>query len=325
MQGFIIYRLLFGDDLSQARARFGGVGAPPPGPLDADARLSPSDEQQATALAHALAWVIWQAMTTADGAPLPGCSPTVVVAADEAALPLRPDAIAPGALVAHTLPPSLAAIEIFVRAHLPQFGSSSGVLLLLWSVLLSRGLARAAADMDEAAPLVARFGHCTQELLNLMLTGVASSNVFDGIQVCVGGQAGSMGAEVAREGRHATPPPRRPAPHHQRLDGEGAFDAAGAPPSEATSVNSIRGIAGRPIVGYLSHVEAMRYSRVGDFLKTPLVPVWLVRRRGCGGRGVMMRRLALHVCSHSPAFAHSILLRSRASRTSRSSGARTRA
>lgn len=64
----------------------------------------------------------------------------------------------------------------------------------------------------------------------------------------------------------------------QRLDGEGAFDTAGAAATEATSVNSIRGIAGRPIIGYLSHVEAMRYSRVGDFLKTPLVPIWLVRR-----------------------------------------------
>lgn len=127
-------------------------------------------------------------MTTPEGLPLPGCTPTLVAAADDALLPLQPETLAPGMLVAHALPPSLAAIEAFVRSRLPQFGSPSGVLLLLWSVLLSRwggeesggtpllppcttffpciaarrGLGRVAADMDEAAPLVARFGHCTQ-------------------------------------------------------------------------------------------------------------------------------------------------------------------
>ena len=194
MQGFIIYKLLFGDDLSVARELHGAPGPPAPAPADADARLSPSDAEQAAALAHALAWVIWQAMTTADGVPLPGCTPTVVLpapGASAAAPALTPDtALVPGTLVSHALRPSFRAVEAFLAANLAAFSSSAGVLLLLWSTLLSRGLGRVSADMDEAAPLVARFGHCTQELLNLMLTGTASSNVFDGVQVrvrlCVG-------------------------------------------------------------------------------------------------------------------------------------------
>ena len=182
VQGFILYKLLFGTDLSKARELYGGTGPLPPAPSDAMARLSPPNDVQEATLAHALAWVIWQAMSSLDGMPLPGSTATVVVAMDDASLPLHPESVGAGTLLAHRLPPSFAAIEAFVLARIPQFRSPSGVLLLLWSVLLSRGLARVAADMDEAAPLVARFGHCTQELLSLMLTGTASSNVFDGVQ-----------------------------------------------------------------------------------------------------------------------------------------------
>jgi len=87
IQGFVIYRTPLGSDLSRARALYGGPGPLPPAPSDAQARLSPSDEQQAESLAHALAWVIWQAMTSPEGLPLPGCTPTLVAAADDALLP----------------------------------------------------------------------------------------------------------------------------------------------------------------------------------------------------------------------------------------------
>ena len=47
-----------------------------------------------------------------------------------------------------------------------------------------RGTAQIIDDMDSAPPecsLTAQWGHCSQELINLLLTGVASSNVFDGV------------------------------------------------------------------------------------------------------------------------------------------------
>lgn len=48
-------------------------------------------------------------------------------------------------------------------------------------VLLSRTLSVVREDMDDPQnPLIGRFGHCNQELVNLMLIGEATSNVFDG-------------------------------------------------------------------------------------------------------------------------------------------------
>lgn len=56
-----------------------------------------------------------------------------------------------------------------------------GVISFVSSVLLSRTLAGVREDMDDSStPLITRFGHCNQELANLMLVGVAASNVFDG-------------------------------------------------------------------------------------------------------------------------------------------------
>lgn len=75
----------------------------------------------------------------------------------------------------------------FLRAQFHQFRSSTGVLLFVYSVLLSRGIDVIRGDMDDnTLPLVARFGHCTQELVNLMLTGQAVTNIFDGRKVLDG-------------------------------------------------------------------------------------------------------------------------------------------
>lgn len=56
-----------------------------------------------------------------------------------------------------------------------------GVLSFLFSVLVSRTVATVTEDMDDSStPLIGRFGHCSQELVNLMLIGESTSNVFDG-------------------------------------------------------------------------------------------------------------------------------------------------
>jgi len=56
-----------------------------------------------------------------------------------------------------------------------------GVLSFVCSVLLSRVCATVREDMDDPqTPLIGRYGHCSQELVNLMLIGEAASNVFDG-------------------------------------------------------------------------------------------------------------------------------------------------
>lgn len=66
---------------------------------------------------------------------------------------------------------------------LPVFRSRMGALLFLISALLSRGLDHVQADRDDPSqPLVtAPFGHASQEIVNLLLSGEAVANVFDGM------------------------------------------------------------------------------------------------------------------------------------------------
>lgn len=60
--------------------------------------------------------------------------------------------------------------------------SGAGALLILFSMLLSRGLDATSGDRDDPSmPLVAPpFGHASQEIVNLFLCGRAVPNVFDG-------------------------------------------------------------------------------------------------------------------------------------------------
>eukprot|EP00537_Pseudo-nitzschia_pungens_P009280 CAMPEP_0172380298 /NCGR_PEP_ID=MMETSP1060-20121228/70370_1 /TAXON_ID=37318 /ORGANISM="Pseudo-nitzschia pungens, Strain cf. cingulata" /LENGTH=1027 /DNA_ID=CAMNT_0013108051 /DNA_START=42 /DNA_END=3125 /DNA_ORIENTATION=- len=60
------------------------------------------------------------------------------------------------------------------------FQRPGGVLLMVMSVAASRGIPKLQGDMDDlTAKLTTNFGHCSQELINLLLTGQAVSNVFD--------------------------------------------------------------------------------------------------------------------------------------------------
>ena len=76
---------------------------------------------------------------------------------------------------------SLEELNSFLEQNLNQFmHESPGCILLLYSALLSRGLAAAEKDMDSGSQLIGAHGYCTQEMVNLLLTGRAVSNVFNG-------------------------------------------------------------------------------------------------------------------------------------------------
>ncbi|KAH9609005.1 hypothetical protein KSS87_020554 [Heliosperma pusillum] len=68
-----------------------------------------------------------------------------------------------------------------LEAIIPIFESRMGAMLFLISALLSRGLVSVQADRDDPGlPLVtAPFGHASQEIVNLLLSGEAVANVFD--------------------------------------------------------------------------------------------------------------------------------------------------
>lgn len=73
--------------------------------------------------------------------------------------------------------------EAHVLRRLDLFSSTSGVIFYVMSLVLSRGIERVQGDMDIAMSgntLIGRFGNGTQELINLLLTGRATTDVFDG-------------------------------------------------------------------------------------------------------------------------------------------------
>ncbi|CAI9754414.1 unnamed protein product [Fraxinus pennsylvanica] len=116
-----------------------------------------------------------------------------------------------------------------LKAMLPVFRSRLGALLFLISALLSRGLDNVQSDRDDPSlPLVtAPLGHASQEIVNLLLSGSAVANVFDG-----------------------------------KMDfGGGMF---------------VKGISTTVEVGFLTLLESLNYCKVGQYLKCPRWPIWVV-------------------------------------------------
>lgn len=122
-------------------------------------------------------------------------------------------------------------IRSLLNQHVAVLQSPIGVLLFVYSMLLTRGVKEVKADMDPPQEqmeqcLVARFGHCSQDLVNLMLTGRAVTNVFD-LNKEVGGV-------------------------------------------------TLKGVQAQGDIGFLSLLEALRYTKVGENFKTPKFPIWVV-------------------------------------------------
>jgi hypothetical protein len=100
--------------------------------------------------------------------------------------------------------------------------------------------------MDTQTRLVDSLGYCSMELVNLLLTGTAVSNVFDGCQ-----QFGEAASAVSASAGAA---------------------AAGADGDQLV----LRGVEQRARVGLLTLFEWYRYVTVGQNLKCPQFPVWVV-------------------------------------------------
>eukprot|EP01134_Creolimax_fragrantissima_P002078 CFRG2078T1 len=79
---------------------------------------------------------------------------------------------------------SLAELHILVEVSLRQFTEADGVLLLLYSVLLTRQPERFLEEMgdvtDNGLPLINNHGHGSISILNLFLHGRGVSHLFDG-------------------------------------------------------------------------------------------------------------------------------------------------
>ena len=113
-----------------------------------------------------------------------------------------------------------------------------GVVCLVYSCLLSRGLEEVENDMDsnfgQAPKMIGNHGYANQEMVNLFLTGYATSNLFDG---------------------------------EKRFEDEdtGTSDCI-----------VMRGVGQKGDVGFLTLFEAFQSVEVGVHLKTPTCPIWVV-------------------------------------------------
>jgi len=73
-----------------------------------------------------------------------------------------------------------------------------GIIMLLYSLILTRGCTRVRDDMDDPkSTLIAAHGYCAQELVNLLLIGRAHSNVFDG-ELRLDGETGANDGPLLR-------------------------------------------------------------------------------------------------------------------------------
>ncbi|GAX82694.1 hypothetical protein CEUSTIGMA_g10120.t1 [Chlamydomonas eustigma] len=142
--------------------------------------LSPGPGQQQSALVTALATLLWQARPSNSS----GCSASLALSpANESrgSTGFVHEQVMRGAtfVTVSTREDLQAKLRAVLNTYMDPGGW--GIVLLLVSLLLTRGVHVVRSDMDEASnALMGMHGYCTQELVNLILTGQASSNVFDG-------------------------------------------------------------------------------------------------------------------------------------------------
>ncbi|XP_071102067.1 probable ubiquitin carboxyl-terminal hydrolase MINDY-4 [Haliotis cracherodii] len=140
--------------------------------------LDPSRSERSTFLARALSHILWRA----------GDFKKAVVSMPSG----RPHVLASAKFKHDNLTETLTLYTFtkyeellsFMKQSISQFelDGNNGVILVLYSALLSRGLDRARGDLDETdGKLMAAHGYCTQEMVNLLLTGRAVANVFNDV------------------------------------------------------------------------------------------------------------------------------------------------
>jgi len=133
------------------------------------------------------------------------------------------------ALLVHTFGSGRDIMKFLEDSGKSVLSTPGAIVNFIFSLILTRSLEKILSDTDDdQQPLIGRFGHCSQELVNLMLFGRATSNVFDGVQ-------------------------------------------------EIENVMKLQGVTVPQVdIGYLSEVEAMRYVTVGERLKFPRYPIWVI-------------------------------------------------
>ncbi|KAI8905935.1 hypothetical protein EDD86DRAFT_180181, partial [Gorgonomyces haynaldii] len=172
--------------------------------------LRPSVQVQQEALVEALAEMIWQA---GDGTAF------VCMRSPDVISQLSTIQVRSHDQLIHVLEQHLGQFQTLETYH--------GLIQFLVSVILTRGIQTIQKDMDQpTCTLMGRHGYCTQEMVNLLTLGYASSNAHDG-----------------------------------------AMEFGGS---------TLKGILGQAQVGQLSLFEHYEHIIIGNALKNPRYPIWIV-------------------------------------------------
>ncbi|GMI50311.1 hypothetical protein TeGR_g10508 [Tetraparma gracilis] len=200
VQAFVLRQMLFGS-------------AETPAALSGDDWKNPGKGDQKKAVCTALAHIIWNCATSlvgegeGFGKVKKQRAAHVCVPSDKAVLTdkkkLKPD----GATELMSVTTCYNYDDVFatLKENLAAFTkkSGAGVIGMAYSCLLSRGLEQVKADMDEnfgmTPKLIGNHGYANQEFVNLFLTGMATSNLFDG-QKKFSDDTGSSGDEIVMRG-----------------------------------------------------------------------------------------------------------------------------
>ncbi|XP_035304444.1 probable ubiquitin carboxyl-terminal hydrolase MINDY-4 isoform X3 [Cricetulus griseus] len=172
VQGCVLKKLLF-DEGSRTNSNL---------------RLKPSDAQRTHCLALAIADILWRA----------GGKEQAVVALASGTAHFSPTGKykADGVLETLTLYSLTCSEDLvtFLQQRIHQFEVGPyGCILLTLSAILSRSLELVRQDFDvPTSHLIGAHGYCTQELVNLLLTGRAVSNVFNDVVELDSGDGNTM-------------------------------------------------------------------------------------------------------------------------------------
>jgi hypothetical protein len=260
--------------------------------------LSASAEQRNAALVRALAGSLWRIAEAAAADRRASASSSAEAASasllffknERMALP-PPRELGREASTLHFA--SRAEAEACVAARLAQLQrpDGAGVIAFAYSCVLSAGGADAVrAQMDStgigASMLIGAHGYCTQELVNLIATGRAVSNVFDGTRV----RATRQHATHPARGEASSQPVARARPKRRRARSRalsrGSIRTRAlrcgccAPCACRLALQELdglvmRGIAAQAPVGLLSLFERYGHVAVGESLKCPQAAVWV--------------------------------------------------
>ncbi|ETB60941.1 hypothetical protein YYC_01901 [Plasmodium yoelii 17X] len=168
----------------------------------------------------------------------------------------------------------------FYLEHFIIFSSSTGVISFLYSVILTRGIDNIKDDMDDINhPLIGIYGHCSQELVNLLLTGRACSNVFDNtsiINTFLNNDVDIVSTyENGGNNNYSNPYFVGINNGNDSKNSQNIMDI-----QNSTSFNKnniiLKGINKRPLIGLLTDFEAFKYCEVGNFYKYPIYPIWVI-------------------------------------------------